>query len=1137
MWMTRVSINNPVFAAMVMVALVVLGIASYNRLGVEQLPDISNPVFTIEVQYPGASPEAIENDVAKPIENAVNSISGIKHIRSNSWEGLHQSYVEFELNADIPKATQDLRDRIAAIRANFPRDIKDPVVTRQDQENEQPVVTLAVRSVPGPAARNLRDLTTLTDQIIVKEIQKAGGVGRVAYAGGTARQIRIQIDPKRMAAYGVGVDQVMDAMRAANQDVPAGLITNARNETLVRVEGKVRDPREFGRIIVARRGGNVGISSLGSSGVGDSPVYLGQVADIVDGEQEAQSVSRIGGAPALSLQVYKVQDANIVETGEAVKKAIAGLAGRMPPGIEIRELYANSDWVKRSLQGVKKTLVEGGLLTVLIVFLFLRSWRSTIITGLTLPIAVMSTFIVLHAFGFTLNFMTMMALSLCIGLLIDDAIVVRENIVRHVHMGKSHRQAAEDGTNEIGLAVMATTFAIVAVFVPVAFMKGIIGKFFYSFGITVVAAVMVSLFVSFTLDPMLSSLWHDPGEKSRVLRVPPLRWLLDAFERFVQWMHRVYGGLLGWAFSERHYRLWLPRPTPLRFVREGYAPRALVRRMEITPRGVVLWTAFAAFFCAFALLASGRIGSEFIPDVDQGWINLKLTTPPGVSLEYADAKSKQVEAALADLKEVETSAVSVFGEDRTSVIIQLKLKPRAERDRSQKQIEQEIRERIAHIPGVTLSIGFNTPIFIAVLGPDVAKLDAITTETAAQIGRVPGIVDLTTSLKPGTPALSIRPNGDVASDLGLTVAKIGNALRPLVAGENVGYWLGSDGQNYEVNVQLPKSHRTVVTDIGDLLLTTGKTMSDPSGMIIPQLVPLRQVASITTSESPQVIKRQDLQRRQAIYANTQGRAQGDVGNDVQKIIKAKEALLPPGYRFDIGGRTQDQNESSAAAGAALGLAIVFIYLILASQFASLLQPVAIMAALPFSLIGVLLALLFTHTTLNLFSIIGFIMLMGLVTKNAILLVDFANQRQREGLSRTEALLEAGQVRLRPILMTTAAMVFGMLPLAIGLGEGSEQQAPMGRAIIGGVLTSTLLTLVVVPVIYSYLDRWERLVKRWFAGSAARRAAREAREDERARERALGHDRPDAASPASRIEPLLGSGGDGAVRGPHRRDDG
>ena len=396
---------------------------------------------------------------------------------------------------------------------------------------------------------------------------------------------------------------------------------------------------------------------------------------------------------------------------------------------------------------------------------------------------------------------------------------------------------------------------------------------------------------------------------------------------------------------------------------------------------------------------------------------------------------------------------------------------------------------------------------------------------------MPGIVDLETSLKPGTPALSIRPNGDVASDLGLSVQRIGNALRPLVAGETVGYWLGSDGQNYEINVQLPKSGRTVASDVGDLLLTTGKTMVDANGMTVPQLVPLRQVATIAQSESPQVIKRQDLQRRQAIYANAQGRPTGDVGKDVQKIVEARKATLPAGYRFDVGGQQQEQDESAAAAGAALLLAIVFIYLILASQFASLLQPVAIMTALPFSLIGVLLALLLTRTTLNLFSIIGFIMLMGLVTKNAILLVDFANQRQREGLSRIDALLEAGQVRLRPILMTTAAMVFGMLPLAIGLGEGSEQQAPMGRAIIGGVLTSTLLTLVVVPVIYSYLDRWEVAIKTWFAGGAERRAVREAREaDEAERKR---------VRPAGGVAAPGARGAHGAVvtSDPQSRDEG
>ena len=1094
MWMTKVSINNPVFATMVMVALVVLGVFAYNRLRVEQLPDISNPTFTITVDYPGASPEAVENDLTKPIETAINSISGIKRIRSNSWEGRSQSYVEFRLDANVARATQDVRDRIGLIRPAFPKDAKDPLITRADSENEQPVVSLSVFSQAGPGARNRRELTTLTEQVIVKELQKAQGVGRVDFAGGAARQVLVNVKPRQLAAYGIGVDQVIAAIRAANQDLPAGFISNASNEALVRVEGKIKTVDQFARIVVARRGGNVAVSSLGSSGVGDAPVYLGQVAEIVDGEAEAQSIARWSGRPALSIAVYKIQDANIVETGEAVKRAVVDLNKRLPPGVEIKELFANSDWVKRSLDGVKKTLIEGGLLTVLIVFLFLRSWRSTVITGLTLPIAVMSSFIVLYASGFTLNFMTMMALSLCIGLLIDDAIVVRENIVRHLRMGKSHLQAASDGTNEIGLAVMATTFAIVAVFVPVAFMSGIVGKFFFAFGITVTAAVLVSLFVSFTLDPMLSSIWHDPGERSRLVRFWPVRVVLDAFEHFVEWMHRVYGRLLGWALSERRYHLWLPRPTPLAFVRSGFRSQSLARRMSITPRGVVLWIALGTLAAAFGLLASGKIGTEFIPDVDQSWISLRLTTTPGISLEAADRKAAQVEAALADLAEVAATDVNVFGGgDRNSVRIQLKLKGRKDRVRSQKDLEKIIRERLARIPGIQVSIGFQTPIFVAVLGPDIERLNQITRELAADIGKLPGIVDLETSMKAGTPALSVRPNSDVASDLGLSVARIGAALRPLVAGETVGSWLAPDGQNYDVNVQLPKSDRTIASDIGDLLIPTGKTMTDASGMTVPQLVPLRQVAIIAPSESPQVIKRQDLQRRVAIYANVQGRPSGDVGKDVQRLVKARTAALPPGYRFDVSGQTEQQDESAAAAAAALLLAVIFIYLILASQFASFLQPIAIMASLPFSLIGVLLALLVTGTTLNIFSMIGFIMLMGLVTKNAILLVDFANQRQREGMTQTEALLDAGQVRLRPILMTTTAMVFGMLPLAIGSGEGGEQQAPMGRAIIGGVLTSTLLTLVVVPVIYSYLDLWGRAAKAWFADSAARRAAREARQ--------------------------------------------
>ncbi|HET7797908.1 MAG TPA: efflux RND transporter permease subunit, partial [Nevskia sp.] len=495
MWITKTSVNQPVFATMVMVAILVLGVFSYQRLPVEKLPDVSVPVLSISVQYPGASPEAVENDLLKPIEEVVNSVEGVKRIWGTAREGLGFMSVEFDLQVDAARAAQETRDKVAQIQPSFPRDAKAPLISRtNNDENQQPIINLAVYS----DTRTLREVSTLVDQIIVKRLQTVLGVGNIAINGQSERQIQIFLKPDALEAYRVGVDQVIAAIQAANQDLPAGTISRGDSEQLVRVEGRIKDPAAFARVIVASTGG--------------TPVYLGQIAEVVDGEAEETSISRVDGRRAVALDIFKVQGSNIVSVGDGVAEKIALLKKELPPDVTIKTIYASVDDIRASVEQVKETIIEGGLLTVLIVFLFLHSWRSTIITGLTLPISVLATFIALHAFGFTLNFLTLMALSLCIGLLIDDAIVVRENIVRHLQMGKSHVRAALDGTQEIGVAVMATTFAILAVFVPVAFMSGIIGRFFFQFGITVAVAVLVSLFVSFTLDPMLSAVWRDPPE-------------------------------------------------------------------------------------------------------------------------------------------------------------------------------------------------------------------------------------------------------------------------------------------------------------------------------------------------------------------------------------------------------------------------------------------------------------------------------------------------------------------------------------------------------------------------------------------------------------------------------------------------
>jgi hydrophobe/amphiphile efflux-1 (HAE1) family protein len=1020
MWITKVSIQNPVFATMVMVALMVLGLFSYRGLGLEAMPNVDIPGAAIEVQYPGASPEAVENDITRPIEEAVNTVSGIKTMRSNSWEGRAGVYVDFELSTDMDRAMQDLRDKVAQVRPRFPREAKDPFIIRFEGENARPIAQIGLTA----SEHSLRELSTLADQIIAKRFQGVAGVGQVRINGMTARQILIQLRPNDLTAQAVGVDEVLTAIQNTNTNLPAGFISYGASERLVRVEGKMKDPRDFNKIIVARRA--------------NGPVYLEQVATVEDGAQEELSISRINGSRAVTLDITKVQDANVVEVGRRIQQVAADLKKTLPADIKVEVLNDESLKVQAQLDNVKKTIIEGAVLTMVIVFLFLHSWRSTIITGLTLPISVLASFIAMKAFGFTLNFLTLMALSLCIGLLIDDAIVVRENIVRHLGMGKRHRKAAEDGTNEIGLAVMATTFAIVAVFIPVAFMDGIIGRFFLQFGITVAVAVLVSLFVSFTLDPMLSSVWPDPVQ-DRFKYLPWLGRFMHWLEGGVEWLHKVYGKVLALALRWKKLTLLL---------------------------------AFALF--AGSILLVPRIGGEMMPEQDNGWVNFLVKTPVGSSLDYTNNKVHQVEAALKAFPEID-SVIAVVGtwDGRNTAQIDIKLKDRKfHARRTQQQMEAAIRARLNQIAGITLTAGMK-PIFIAILGTDEAKLDDVAHRLMEKMRKIKGLVDLEYSQEGANPSTNIKINNELASDLGLTTQQIGTALRPFVAGDTTSHFLAADGQNYEVNVQLPKSGRQKVTDLADLSLASSKL--GPDGR--PVMVPLRQVVDFVPAFSPQVLKRQALQRRVALYASTEGRPGGDVDSDVKKAMK--EIELPSGVRFDVGGNAQEMEQSMTSAMIALGIAVIFIYLVLASQFGSFLQPVAIMMSLPLSLIGVLVALLVTGSTLNIFSVIGFIMLMGLVTKNAILLVDFTNHAQKEGQSQHEALMTAGQVRLRPILMTTLAMVFGMLPMAIGMGEGGETQAPMGRAVIGGVLTSTLLTLVVVPVAYTYLDSLGKRCARFF----------------------------------------------------------
>src|SRR5512135_287613 len=1018
MWFTRVSIANPVFATMMMAALLVLGAFSYSRLPVEQFPDVSFPVVVVETLYPGASPENVEEEVTRKIEESVNTISGIKTLSSRSYEGRSVVIVEFDLNVDPKLAAQDVREKIALIRSGFRDEIKEPKVSRFNPD-DFPIASVAVTS----PTRSLRDLTTLADQVVKKRLENVAGVGQATLVGGLMREIRVALRLEDLEAQKVGADQVIQALRTENQELPAGTLISPSQEKVVQIKARLDTAEDFRNLIVARRGGRA--------------VTLGQLADVEDGQQDEETAALINGRRALSSDIVKAQGENTIAVVDGVRAAVRDMQRFLSPDVKVEIVRDASTGIRNSVADVKSTLLEGALLTIAIVFLFLASWRSTVITGLTLPIALIGTFLFIYAFGFTLNVLTLMALSLSVGLLIDDAIVVRENIVRHVALGADHHRAALEGTREIGLAVLATTFSIVAVFLPVGFMGGIIGRFFHQFGLTVVAAVLISMFVSFTLDPMLSSIWHDPQAEGRY-GSGPLGRLLAWFHRLMDRLSEGYRRLLGWSLAHRK---------------------------------TVLAIAAASFLAAFPLMK--LVGTEFVPEPDLSELQVQFKTPVGSSLELTQAKAQQAESALREFPEVRYTYTTintgvVQGKNRVNVFVQLV--PRNERKRSQEALTRPMRERLSRIAGIELtqigaykSVSSGKPLQVSILGQDKAVIASLGRQVMKEMRAVRGAVDVESSDEAPKPEISVEVKRELASDLGVGVGQVASTLRPLLAGQAVGNWRAPDDQYYDVQVRLGRSERAQVADLARVPLASGRLDADGN----PKMVTLREIASVRESAGAQQINRKEQLREVLVTGNVFNRPAGDVARDLQARID--RIPLPPGYRFSMGGSSKDIQESMSYASQALALAVIFIYLILASQFASFMQPAAIMVSLPLSLIGVVLALIVARSTLNIFSIIGFIMLMGLVTKNAILLVDFVNQGRREGLARTEAVARAGAVRLRPILMTTLAMIFGMIPLALGLGEGGEQRAPMGQAVIGGVITSSLLTLIVVPVIYTYLD--------------------------------------------------------------------
>ncbi len=1033
MFLSDLSIKRPVLTVCIMLALVVLGLFSVKGLGIDQYPNTDIPTITVSVLYPGASPEAVKQDVVKKIEEAVNPIEKIKEISSTSQTSLGTLVIQFQLGRDVDKALDDVRTRIGQIRRDLPTTIEEPVISKFDP-SQLPVVSLVVGPDGKHTGMSEKDLTRVAEDFLKRRLENVNGVGKVDVVGGSTREIQVQVDPQKIESLGLALPKVMSALGNDTRDIPSGNLLQATREVAVKVDAKAKSVDDFRHVIVGNKQGR--------------PIELWEVATVVDGFKEKRSLARFNGQDVVALEIQRQTGGNTVAMVENVDKALEEMKlDLVKEGVAVVKARDNARFIHQSVEDVNISIYLGGLLTVIIVFFFLKSWRSTLITSLTLPVSVISTFIIMRILDFTLNTMTLMGLSLAIGILIDDAIVVRENITRHAEMGKDHVTAAREGTAEIGPAVIATTLSILAVFVPVAFMGGIVGKFFFPFGITVAFAVLVSLFVSFTLDPMLSAVWPDPEhEKSPDGHVHyqgrnPIMRAVEAFGRMLDSWEKFYEKVITWSLAHRKS---------------------------------VMAIGFGSFFLAMSL--ASLLGNNFMPDFDRGDLQITYKTEPGSSLAATKKKAQELEAIVNATPGVE-QGYSTIGTGLGGTIndggIYVKLKDG--KRPSHVQIRRHLRDAFHQVAGVETSVGavndFGTvrPIMLAVQGPDRAAVQQAAPLVKQALESVPGAVDVWSSQDGGKPELKLVVDRKAASDLGITPALVAQMVRPLVDGEVVAKYEDESGEQRDVRVRLSDQGRRLASQLSGMTIESTK---DIGGGKHP-FVRLDQVVHFEESIAPAKLQRHGLQEEIELSCNFEGNTLQEVSTGItQKIAELqKSGQLPDSVKIEMLGQARDSKETAGYMGTSLLLAVFFIYFVLASQFESFKLPITIMLSLPLSMVGMIMMLLITGDTMSMMTSIGQILLMGLVTKNAILLVDYAIQLQKEGMTRTDALIKAGMTRLRPILMTSFAMIFGMLPLFLALGAGAEMRAPMARAVVGGLITSTLLTLIVVPVFYEILDDW------------------------------------------------------------------
>lgn len=1037
MWLADTSVKRPVFATMVIMALVVLGIVSYPSIGVDLLPKVDFPIVTITTVLKGASPDVMDVDVADRIEGAVNTINGVKTITSSSTESVSRTIVEFVLERDIDQAAQDVREKVSAIRSKLPTDIEEPKIAKVDPD-AQPILYMNLSG-----NKSMRDLSSYADEVLKEQLQRINEVGDVTLNGLRLRQVRIWLDAARMQAYQVSPSDIVLALKRENIELPGGRIETQTKEYTVRIKGEFARIPDFNDLIVSYYKG--------------APVKIKDVGRAEDGMEEKRSVVRFNGVPAVGISIQKQSGTNTVAVAKRVRDEVEKINKTLPPGMKVNIAMDQSVFITRSITEVQHHLILGSLFAVLAVFLFLKNLRTTLISAVALPVSVISTFALINAFNFTFNNMTMLALSLSVGLLIDDAIIVIENIYRHVEEGMAPREAAKFATSEIGLAVMATTFAIVAIFLPVAFMKGLIGRFFLQFALTIVFAVLVSLLVSFTLTPMMASIFLKPHVKS--MSNPEAS---GAGLQTPQFPARTSIWQKAGDFMENYYKKL-----------EGFYRRVL--EFSLHHRALMLLGTFGIFVLSILLMIFG-LGKEFAPSEDQGNFIVRLEAPIDYSVEQVEKYFAQPEKMVREIPGVK-SVFYVQGYQNYSNkgILIVGLKPKVERKETQEDIKKIVRTKLRQIPGLKVSaedlsiVGGglrNTPIQYSIRGQDLSALQKYAKQITTEFSKLPGIVDVDSSLEAGKPEFKVYVDRDRAADLGVDVATVAEAINLLIGGEVdiARYKDELKGKRYDIRVRLNPDDRSSSNAMQRIYVRArdGK------------LVELANLVKVDEGTGPSVINRADRQRAVTIFASTEKKPLGEAKQDLDKIAAR---ILPADYVPKYYGMADLMTESFIFLLIALMLGIIMAYMILAAQFESFIHPVTVLLSMPLSFIGAFGALYITGNSLSIYSLIGLILLMGLVKKNAILLVDYTNVLRERGMPRREAILQAGPVRMRPILMTTFAMIFGMLPIAFAVGEGAESRAPMGIAVIGGLLTSLILTLVVVPAAYDVFDDWRQIFKK------------------------------------------------------------